>query len=61
MLMHFVNLIDVSVESEKAVVVELWDGLLVYARIPTSQKLNGSCRKASCRTLRDTTLFGHPS
>jgi hypothetical protein len=59
--MHFVNLIDLFVESEEAVVVELWDGPLVYARIPSSQKLNGSSRKASCQTLRDTTLFGHPS
>jgi hypothetical protein len=59
--MHFVNLIDVSVEFEQAVVVELWDGPQVYTRVPSSLKLNGSSRKASCRTLRDTTLFGHPS
>lgn len=58
--MHFVNLFDVSVESEQAVVVESWDGSLVYARIPSSQMLHGNSRKASCRTPRDTTLFGHP-
>jgi hypothetical protein len=59
--MHVVNLIDVAVEDEQAVVVNLRDGLLVYARIPSSQKLNGSGRKASCRTPEDTPLFGHPS
>ncbi len=61
MLMHCVNLVDVTVESEQAVVVKWWDGPLVNARIPSSQELNGSSRKASCRTLEDTTLFGHPS
>lgn len=61
MLMHCVNLVDVTVESEQAVVVKWWDGPLVYARIPSSQELNGSSRKASCRTLEDTTLFWHPS
>jgi hypothetical protein len=61
MLMHSVNLIDLSAESEQAVVVKLWDDPLVYARIPSSKELHGSRRKASCRTLGDTTLFGHPS
>ena len=32
MLMHFVNLFDVSVESKQAVVVKLWDDPLVYAK-----------------------------
>ena len=60
-MMHSVNVFDVSVESEQAVVVKLWDDPLVYARVPFPPKLHGSRRKASCRSLGDTTLFGHPS